>query len=175
MWTRREDDHHTFHTCSAALISVSYTYEPVFSIFFLALIAMFTSSCASITAFPFCVEGKQRSGGGGERYGGGHTLSSQLLCKLSQESFLSGCQGLLASGEVPLHLLLCFSTILVIHLAILHNGQQLLLKLVDALHHSLEVFSVLHCVQSTVWKLKYLRLIFEDVKIKIGGSEGRGG
>ena len=62
MWERREDDHHTFHTCSADLISVSYTYEPTFSIFFLALMAMFTSSCASITAFSFCIEGKQRRG-----------------------------------------------------------------------------------------------------------------
>ena len=64
MWERREDDHHTFHTCSADLISVSYTYDPASSIFFLALMALFTSSCASITAFPFCVEGKQRRGGG---------------------------------------------------------------------------------------------------------------
>ena len=67
MWERREDDHHTFHTCSADLISVSYTYEPAFSIFFLALMALFTSSCASITAFPFCVEGKQRRGEGRKR------------------------------------------------------------------------------------------------------------
>ena len=164
MWERREDDH-TFHTCSADLISVSYTYEPTFSIFFLILTALFTSSCASITAFSFCVEGKQRRGGG-EKDGGGHTLISQSLCKLSQESFLSGCQGLLAPGEVPLHLLLCFSKILVIHFPTLNNGQQLLLKLVDALHHSLEVFSLLHCVQSTIWKLKYFRMIFWRCQIQ---------
>ena len=109
------------------------------------------------------VEGKQRRGEG-EKEGGGHTLISQSLCKLSQESFLPGCQGLLAPGEVPLHLLLSLSSILVIHLAILHNGQQLLLKLVDALHHSLEVFSLLHCVQL---KWKYLRFIFWSCQIKI--------
>ena len=67
MWTRRQDDHHTFHTCSAALMSVSYTYEPAFSIFFLALMALFTSSCASITAFPFCIESTRR-GEGGEKW-----------------------------------------------------------------------------------------------------------
>ena len=59
MWERREDDHHTSHACSADLMSISYTYEPAFSIFFLALMPLFTSSCASITAFPFCIEGKQ--------------------------------------------------------------------------------------------------------------------
>ena len=57
MRKRREDDHHTFHACSADLLSISYMYEPAFNIFFLALMALFTSSCASIIAFSFCVEG----------------------------------------------------------------------------------------------------------------------
>ena len=41
----------TFHTCSADLISLSYTYDPVSSIFLLTMMALFNSSFASTTVF----------------------------------------------------------------------------------------------------------------------------